>query len=154
MFIQRGFSLQRIRKALDDAREHLGTPHFARSYFFTSGHDIVLRLPQDDYVALLKDGQRVIGEITENFYDKLDFEDVTKHGLVCRWYPKGKNGLIMIDPQISFGRPTLVGHSVATSNIYDLYLGEKEQLEPVSKWFNIPVPKIRTAVQFEHSLWQ
>jgi uncharacterized protein (DUF433 family) len=154
MFIERGFPLQTIRKALDDARKHLGTNHFARSSFFTSGRDIILELPKDDYVALLKAGQRAIGEIIEKLYDKLDFEEVTQHGFVCRWYPNGRDGLIMIDPQISFGRPTLMGYGVATSNIYDLYLGEKEQLEPVSEWFNIPATKIQTAVQFEHSLWQ
>jgi len=154
MFLDRSFSLQRVRKALDDARDHLQTPHFARSNFFTSGRDIILQLPDDDYVALLRDGQRVIGEITRRFYDKLDFEEVTKHGFVCRWYPRGKDGLIVIDPQIAFGRPTILGYSVATSNIYDLYLGEKKQIEPVSEWFDIPAPMIQTAVHFEHSLWQ
>jgi uncharacterized protein (DUF433 family) len=154
LFIERNFSLQRIRKVLDDAREHLQTPHFARSEFFTSGDDIVLKLQQDDYVQLMGSGQRIFKEITEKLYDKLDFEDITKHGFVCRWYPRGKRGSIMIDPQIAFGRPTLVGYGVATSNIYDLYLGEQKRIEPVSKWFNIPAPQIKTAVHFEHSLWQ
>ncbi len=154
LFLERGFTLQRIRKVLDDARDHLQTPHFARSKFFTSGDDIVLKLQQDDYVQLMGSGQRVFKEITEKLYDKLDFEDITKHGFVCRWYPEGRKGSIMIDPQISFGRPTLIGYGVATSNIYDLYIGEHKQIKPVSKWFNIPAPQIRTAVHFEHSLWQ
>ena len=37
--------------------------------------------------------------------------------------------------------------------IYDLYLGENEKYSTVSKWFDIPVSEIKTAVQFEHSLW-
>jgi len=153
-FLKRGFSLQYLRRALAEAKEYLGTPHFARSEFYTSGSEIILRLPKDgNMIALMTHGQIAIPEIIKKLSNKLDFENVTEFGLARRWYPKGKKGLIVIDPQISFGRPTLIGYNVATSNIYDLYLGEKEKIGPVSDWFKIPVPKIKTAVQFEHSLW-
>jgi uncharacterized protein (DUF433 family) len=153
-FLNRRFTLQYLRLALNEAKEYLGTPHFARSEFYTSGNDIILKLPKDgNMVALMKYGQFAIPEVIKKISRGLDFENVTEFGLAQRWYPKGKRGLIVIDPQISFGRPTLIGHNVATSNIYDLYLGEKEKYEPVSEWFCIPVPKIQTAVQFEHSLW-
>ena len=153
-FIQRGFTIQYLRRALAEAKYYLGSPHFARSEFYTSKNEIVLRLPKDgNLIALMTGGQLTIPEITKKLSDKLDFEDITEFGFARRWYPKGKNGLIVIDPQISFGRPTLVGYSVPTSNIYDLYLGESEKYSTVSKWFDIPVPEIKTAVQFEHSLW-
>jgi len=87
------------------------------------------------------------------FSDRLNFEDATRFGFARRWYPRGKKGNIVIDPEISFGRPTLIGTGIPTNNIYDLYLGEDQNIEPVSNWFNIPVPQIESAVQFEHSLW-
>ena len=121
--------------------------------FFTSGDSIILKLSDIDMVALLTHGQRAIPTIIEQVYEELDFEKVTEFGFARRWYPKGKNGHIVIDPLVSFGRPILQGYSVATSNIYDLYLGEAKNIEPVSEWFNIPIPKIQAAVQFEHSLW-
>jgi len=153
-FLKRGFSLQYLRLALAEAKEYLGTPHFARTEFYTSGSEIILKLPKDgNMIALMTGGQIAIPEIIKKLSNKLDFEDITKFGLARRWYPNGKRGLIVIDPQISFGRPTLNGHSIATSNIYDLYLGEKEKVEPVSEWFIIPVHKIKAAVQFEHNLW-
>ena len=153
-FLHRGFSLQFLRKALDEAREYLGTPHFARSVFFTKGSQIILELPNNgNMIALLTGGQSAMPEIIKKLSDKIEFEDVTEFGLAKRWYPKGRNGLIVIDPQISFGRPTLVGRGVATSNIYDLYIGENEQIHEVSEWFNIPAPEIQAAVQFEHGLW-
>lgn len=152
-FLKRGFTLQFLRRALEEAKIYLGTPHFARSEFYTSGSEIILKLPKDgNMIALMTGGQIAIPQIIEKLSDKLDFENVTEFGLARRFYPKGKKGLIVIDPQISFGRPTLIGHNVATSNIYDLYLGEKEKISLVSEWFNIPIPKIQTAVQFEHSL--
>ncbi len=154
-FMQRGFKLPTLRKALDEAREYLGTPHFARSTFFTSGsQEIILRLPQDGImIALLTGGQSAMPEIIESLSDRLEFEDVTEFGFANKWYPKGANGLIVIDPEVSFGRPTIIGTGIPTNNIYDLYLGEEQKIEPVGSWFNIPAPQIQAAVQFEHSLW-
>jgi uncharacterized protein (DUF433 family) len=153
-FLKRGFALQHLRHALEEARHYLGSPHFARSEFYTSRNEIVLRLPKDSsLIALMKGGQLTIPAITEKLSDKLDFEDVSEFGFARRWYPWGKRGSIVIDPQIAFGRPTLIGHGAATANIYDFYLGENKKVGPVSDWFDIPVPEIKTAVRFEHSLW-
>ncbi len=152
-FIRRGMSLQRVRLALEEAKKYLGTPHFARSTFYTSKNEIVLKLPKDGVlIALLTGGQITIPEITEILSDKLDFENVTEFGFVNKFYPRTKEGMIVIDPQISFGRPTLIGHGTATANIYDFYLGENQGIQSASDWFNIPIPQIKTAVQFEHSL--
>lgn len=152
--LKRGFFLQTIRKALEEARLWLGTPHFGRVEFFTSGiSEIALKLPKDGcMIALLTGGQSVFPQIIEIFSEKLDFEEITKFGFAKRWYPKGMEGFIVIDPEISFGRPTIVGTGIPTHNIYDLYLGEEKKLEPVSKWFNIPPIQVQTAVRFEHSL--
>jgi uncharacterized protein (DUF433 family) len=153
-FLARGFPLQFLRPALAEARDYLGNPHFATSEFFTSKNRIILKIPQDGaLIQLMTGGQITIPEITQKLSDRLDFADAAHLGLARRFYPNGKNGAIVIDPQISFGRPTLVGHRVATSNVYDLYVGENKKLRPVSEWFNIPSVAVRAAVQFERRLW-
>lgn len=153
-FLKRGFTLQYLRRALAEAKHYLGTPHFARSEFYTSSKQIILKLPQDGaLIALMTGGQLAIPEIARTLSRKLEFEDVTGYGFAQRWYPNGKSGSIVIDPQISFGKPILLGYEVSTANIYDLYLGESKNLTSVSRWFDIPVPEIKTAVRFEHSLW-
>jgi uncharacterized protein (DUF433 family) len=153
-FLRQGFSLQYLRKALDEACDLLGTPHFARSTFFTSEKQITLQLKKDSkyMITLLTGGQSAMSQVVEYLDDKVEFEDVTGLGLANRWYPKGKNGLIVVDPQIAFGRPTLVGRGIATENIYDLYLGENERIEPVSHWFNVPRNEIKAAVSFQSHL--
>lgn len=153
-FLRREFGLPTLRRALDEARIWLGAPHFGQSVFFTSGADqIALRLPEDgSMVVLLTGGQAVMPQIVEMFSNKLDFEDATKYGFARRWYPYGIDGSIVVDPEVSYGRPTLIGTSIPTNNIYDLYLGEGQKSEPVSSWFNIPITQVQTAVQFEHSL--
>jgi uncharacterized protein (DUF433 family) len=153
--LERGFGLPTIRKALDEAREYLGTPHLGRNVFYTSGNrEIILRLrPNGHMIALLTGGQMAIPEIIESLSDQLEYENITGFGFARRWYPRGMQGHIVIDPEVSFGRPTLVGRGVATNNIYDLYLGESKKIEPVAKWFNIPALQIQAAVQFEQGLW-
>jgi len=151
-FIESGFSLQHIRKALEEARVHLGTQHFARSKFFTSSNEMILELPEGNMVALLKDGQRAMGEVVKNVHDKVDFEEITEFGFVKRWFPKGRDGFIVIDPQISYGRPTIEGSGIATENVFDLFLGENKTIDPVRHWFDLPDYKIQAAVNFETSL--
>ena len=104
---------------------------------------IILQLNDNSMVALLSHGQRAMSPIIEQIFDKLDFEHTTKLGFARRWYPLGKNGLIVIDPQVSFGRPTVIGRSVATNNIYDFYLGEKQNSNSASQWLNIPPHEFR-----------
>jgi uncharacterized protein (DUF433 family) len=153
-FLNRGFTLQQLRPAFMDARKYLKSHHFARSEFYTSGMDIFLKLPKDGaLITLLTGGQIAINEIIEKLGDKLEFEDITENGFARKWFPLGKDVPIVVDPLISFGRPMLIGYNVPTSNIYDLYLGESKKYTTVSKWFDIPVPEIETAVRFEHSLW-
>ena len=142
---------------MDEARQWLGTPHFARSTFFTSGKQILLQFREQEtetkyMIALLTGGQSAITQIIEQLDDKIDFEDVTGLELASRWYPEGRDGLIVIDPQVSFGRPTLVGRGVATENIYDLFLGEEKKIEPVSYWFDIPKNEVKAAIDFQSSL--
>ena len=116
--------------------------------------EIILKLPQNgSMIALLTGGQSAMPQIIEMLSNKLEFEDVTGYGFVKRWYPRGVQGLIVIDPEISFGRPTLKGRAVPTHNIYDLYLGEKKKIAPVSNWFRIPAPEIDAAIKFEQQLW-
>lgn len=153
-FLKRGFTLQYLRRALAEAKRYLGTPHFARSEFYTSSNQIIVKLPQDGaLIALMTGGQLAIPEIARKLSKRLEFEDITGYGFARRWYPQGIGGSIVIDPQISFGKPTLGEYGIPTSNIYDLYLGESKNFTTVSRWFDVPVPEIKTAVQFEHSLW-
>ena len=73
-------------------------------------------------------------------------------GYARRWYPLGRKGLIVLDPSISFGKPTLVSRGIATANIYDYYLGEEENLAPVCSWMNLTKKEVAAAVAYERQL--
>ena len=64
-FLDHGVSLQKVRKALDEARQILGTNHFARESFFTDGKNIYLQVKEagEAILELLSGGQWVIASI-------------------------------------------------------------------------------------------
>ena len=41
--------------------------------------------------------------------DQFDYED----GRALRWYTRGRDGLVVVDPRIAFGAPSVVGTGVA-----------------------------------------
>jgi uncharacterized protein (DUF433 family) len=153
-FLQRGFTLQYLRKALGEARDLLGTPHFARNNFYTDNNKIVLELEKDSkyMIALLTGGQSAIPGVIELIHDKIEFEEVTNYNFATRWFPNGKDGKIVIDPQISFGRPIIHGRGVSTENIYDFYLGENKNVDPIIDWFKLPKNEIQAAIKYQYSL--
>lgn len=151
-FLDQGLSLQKVRKALDEAAQILGTVHFARDIFFTDGSAIFLQMrgKGENILQLMSRGQWVIPSIIVALAERIDFHDVT--GYAMRWYPLGRDGLIVVDPMISFGRPSLEGRGTATANIYDLYRGEGSSIKPVAEWLDITQREAKAAVDFEMQL--
>lgn len=156
-FLDKNFTLQYIRKLLDDSYQYLDTPHFASARFITRGKEVFLGNKTLDskakfLIKLLTDGQHAFPEIIEPMGEQIDFEDVTGFSLATRWYPSGKDGDIVVDPQISFGQPTLIGHRITTANLFDLYLGEEKKIDKVSGLFGLPINKVNSAIEFEYSI--
>lgn len=153
-FLTFGFSLQQTRRFLNEAREYLDTPHFASKKFLVSGRSVYLgncKLPDDakGLITLLTGGQLAFPEIIKPLSEKIEFEDITEYELARRWYPLGKDEDIIVDPTVSFGSPTIRGSRITTLNVYDLYKGEKEEVDRLHQWFNISPTKINAAIKFE-----
>ncbi len=148
-FLEKGVSLQRVRKALKEAEELMGSRHFAHRIFFTDGRNIYLKVRHDAdaLLELLSGGQWVIAPIIEQLASQIDFDQPT--GVAQRWYPLGPKGLIVLDPRISFGRPTIRGRGIATANVYDLFLGENRSVAHVCSWMNLKSKEVEAAVHFE-----
>ena len=151
-FLEHGVSLQRVRRALDEATQLLGTTHFARRSFFTDGRNIFLEMKGrgEAILQLLSGGQWVIAPIIVQLAKQIDFDSPT--GLARRWYPLGPNGLVVLDPLVSFGRPTIVGRGVATSNVYDFYVAERRQMAVVRDWLGLRDEEVKAAVAFEQRM--
>lgn len=151
-FLVHGISLQKLRKALDEATDILKTDHFARRIFFTNGKNIYLQVREEGYaiLQLLSGGQWVIPDMIRDLAHQIDFN--TPEGLACRWFPLGPTGLIVLDPFISFGRPHILGKGVATSNVYDFFIAESRKIRPVCRWLDLTQPEVEAAILFEERL--
>ncbi|MCB2204811.1 hypothetical protein KQI65_08675 [bacterium] len=151
-FLDHGISLQRIRKALDEASHILETRHFARQSFFTDGKDLYLQVKDqgDAILELLSGGQWVIPEIITELAQQIEFGEHL--GLARKWYPLGGDRSIVIDPSVAYGRPSIVGKGVMTANVYDFYLAEGREIRPTCRWLDLTQKQVQDAVQFEESL--
>ena len=151
-FLNYGISLQRIRKALDEANNILGGHHFAQRNFFTDGKRIYLQVKDEAeaLLELLNNGQWVIEQFIKELSHQIKFDEPT--GFAKQWYPFGKNGLIVLDPKFSFGEPTIVGKGISTSNVYDLYMGEQNKINKVCSWLSLEEQEVKAAVRFETQL--
>ncbi|MFX0202053.1 MAG: hypothetical protein ACFFCW_38570 [Candidatus Hodarchaeota archaeon] len=151
-FLEHGLSLQKVRRALREAEELLGDYHFARRSFFTDGENIYLQVRDnaDALLELMSGGQWAIATIIKQLAHQIDFDEPT--GFAERWYPLGQGGLVVLDPKIAFGQPTLIGRGITTSNIYDFFLGEGEEVGHVCSWMNLKRQEVEAAVTFERQL--
>jgi len=95
-----------------------GATHFA---VFTDGRKVLLEIRSnaDDLLQLVSGIQWTFALLIKAPAERVGFDDAS--GLACRCYPRGKRGPVVLDPAMSFGRPTLVRRSVATPNIPDFY---------------------------------
>ena len=151
-FVDYGISLQKVRRSLDEATMILRTNHFANQSFFTNGNNIYLRVKDqgDAILQLLSGGQWVIAPIIQQLSHQIDFDAPTS--LARRWFPMGPNGLIVLDPAVSFGRPSIVGRGIATSNIYDFYIAENKRIKHLCYWMDLTPQEAEAAVNFEEHL--
>jgi uncharacterized protein (DUF433 family) len=152
-FLDFGFSLQRIRRALNEADKVIGGHHFAQQCYFTDGTDIYLKVKEgeiENLLQLLSGGQWVIADVILQFAKQLDFDDTT--GFADKWYPNGKQGRIVLDPKIAFGAPTIVDRGVRTANVYDLFVAEESRTERVANWMKLESEEVTAAVEFERAI--
>ena len=156
-FLDHGVSLQRVRRALDEARRLLGTDHFARQTFFTDGGAIFLRLQEgaagdrgDAILELMSGGQWVIAPVIRELAQQIEFG--SPEGLAKRWYPLGRDRPVVLDPMVAYGAPSIAGRGVKTTNIHDLFIAEDESLASVRAWWELSDDEIRAAVDFERQL--
>jgi hypothetical protein len=150
-FLDNGISLQRLRKALNEATNVLGTNHFARETFFSDGKNIYLKVRKHDgnLLQLLSGGQWVIAPIILQLAKQIEFDHRT--GFARRWIPQIGGGLIILDPLISFGRPS-IRKGIDTASIYDLYIAEGESVARVCSWMKLSPTEVRAAVSFETAI--
>jgi uncharacterized protein (DUF433 family) len=147
-FLDYGISLQKLRKAFDEAKKILNVPYLAHQVFFTDGNNICLKVKQKGAILeLLSGGQWVIKDIIVQLAHQIDFDRVTQEAR--RWYPPEGKRLVIIDPRYSFGQPIIKDKGIKTEIIYDFYLSENKNIDIICKWYNLTPEEVNAAINFQ-----
>ena len=145
-FLEIGIKRSEIIKAYKKARKELSMEHPFATKFTTDG---VYIFADNNYQLLgLSANQYAFRDFFE-LYDGIDF----KNELVSSWkpYPKDLKNVIL-DPEIRYGQPVIVGYNILTRTLYDIYIAENKNINNVKKWYNLPENLIMEAIKFEERL--
>ncbi len=122
--------LQRVRRAVKYLERTFGTAHpLVEKAFETDGRDLFVR-EAERLINVSQDGQTAIREALDLYLARIEWDEA---GLAARLFPftgravLGAPRAVVIDPQIAFGKPVLVGTSIPTQIIAERFkAGESE----------------------------
>ncbi|MFC4296644.1 DUF433 domain-containing protein [Castellaniella hirudinis] len=150
-FVRHGVPLRTIRASIQSAQQIFDTPYpFTANRFLTDGKSIFYEaIHQEPQLTDLLKKQLVFESIIRpSLYAGIEF-DAT--GTATRWYPLKKSRAVILDPKLSFGRPSLSKFGIPTEIIAAAVKVEGNQ-KRVASQFDIPVADVSAAVKFEDQL--
>lgn len=146
--------LYKVRKALDYLQKTIHSKHpLAEEAFETDGMDLFIR-KFGELVNVSKDGQLEMQRALESYLKRIDRDS---HGLPLRLYPFTRRReltepkVVVIDPQISFGRPVLAGTGIPTAEIAERF-NAGEKIEELAEDYGRRAIEIEEAIRCERPL--
>ena len=141
---RRGFSLQKIRKAIDELRDKTGERHFAQREVFVLGRSLFGKRARGEYVDLLRSGQLGLPPVVEQLGKEVEYSAEAQ--FAERWLPTEGRRLIVVDPRIAFGAPNVSG--IPTWVLRGRY-NAGESLIDIKDDFGIPDKLVIDGLTFE-----
>lgn len=137
-----------LREAVHDAAIRLNVDHpLARhAYLRDGGH---LFLEQEGAILQLgAAGQLAFPNIVRPRAETVIFAD---DGLAARWYPLGMDGVVVINPSVMGGMPTVDGTRIDTRTLADMVEAEGS-IEKVARIYGIEARQVRAAWNWDSRL--
>jgi uncharacterized protein (DUF433 family) len=148
---EHGVPLRAVRPALTYAERELGIGHLLLSDELRTHAGELFLDYYGELVNLSKSGQLALRMVLEAHLQRVERDD---SALPRRLYPFLTGALtdgprsIVIDPRVSFGRPTLAGHGVTTEALARR-IDAGETVEELAADYHIPARDIEQAIVFE-----
>lgn len=155
-FVRKGISLQKIRAAAECLmNEHSVERPFAYKRIFTDGHDVFTNISTEaeapDLIKLTK-GERLqirSGGIEAAFVEEIQFSEASPH-IAERYYPRGKDEGIVVDPKIAFGTPVIDGTRLTVTAVAEMVRGSS--VSEVASIYGVSEHAVRAAAAYEKTL--
>jgi uncharacterized protein (DUF433 family) len=133
--------------------------------FWTDEFDLFIKSPVGNYICTSRHGQQVIKEVVDQYLhrierDNLDLSPFRLYPFVSEIKVNTENSTnslrdleaqpknIVIDPLISFGRPTLAGTGIPTNVIAGRF-SAGEKIDTLAKDYDIEETQIQEALSYE-----
>ena len=144
---------QTVRKAHQNGQRDFGLPYpFAHLRLEAIGGHIVRRLhgeqPGVSLQAVDSPAQWTIPGLVLDLVHQLDYE----RKLAARWYPVGKQVPIVVDPQVSAGRPTVRGRGVTIATLHWRWKGARQTIDFIAQDFVLPRDQVERALQYAENV--
>jgi uncharacterized protein (DUF433 family) len=140
--------MQRIRKAVDWLKKHYGIKHpLAELDLETDGYDVFVREAEIPISASRK-GQMGIPEILSRYLQRIERDP--EH-IPIRFYPipyDKSPKLVMMDPEIAYGRPVIKGTRITTVMVFERYSGG-ESLGDIADDYELEMAAVEEALRCE-----
>lgn len=144
---EKGFSLRRIRDIVQLCQDTLGEQNpLAMRKFKTDGRSIFLSLGEHllDVSHWRRKGMMAWDTVLGPFLETLDYEgDIAR-----RWWPMGRERLIVIDPEYGFGYPVIANTGVRTEFVAERFAVGESTAE-IANDFDITPAEVDDALRFE-----
>ena len=151
-FLKAGVTWHLLRTAHGKARERYGIEHpFCTRRFVTDGALIIEEIaaePGDNAYEEVIQGQRVFPKVIKPFLRELEF---AQNDQLVRWWPLGTKRAVVLDPNRQFGQPITAKAGVAT-DILQAAAKAGQTVEEIADWYELDVPSVRDAIEFEVGL--
>lgn len=141
-----GFSLKKVRQINEFCQVHLKTdrPLVTETFKF-EGADIFVKVGEGYLLNVgLQRGMQAWDEVLDPFLETLDYEEK----LARRWWPRGKDVPVVVDPDYGFGLPVVAGTGIRTEDIAERAEAE-EPMEEIAGDFGIEVYQVEAALGYE-----
>lgn len=146
-----GVQWSTIREAAEKARDLLGAGHpFSTKRFSTNGKNILGTISENlDNDSSRLESPDIVEPVLRDFIDCIDYFEGCDSA--CRWWPRGKESSVMLDPRIAFGRPVVGDKHVPTDVIKDTFK-TTGSISKVSSWYRITEDMVRETIKYEESI--
>jgi uncharacterized protein (DUF433 family) len=147
-------SLQYLRPVIGFLRERLQVKYpLATLRPYTSGKALALEAqdfvgldPELSIVVIERDGSLRLTDPAVAFLDKVEFD--AADGIAERLFPLGRTKAVVLDPEQSFGEPTVPAVGVRTEILAELVAAGEDPTR-VAEIYSMPVENVEQAVAFE-----
>jgi uncharacterized protein (DUF433 family) len=151
-FLKAGVAWKTLRMAHSNAQKQLRQTHpFCGNRFATDGRDIFMELGEDEDGRTVWDAaqlQRVFDRIIKPTLRNLDFG---QGDVADRWWPRGKEHFVALDPKRNFGQPSIFERGIPTRVLANS-VRANDSVEQVALWYETTVKAVQEAVAFEQQL--